>query len=145
MIILVYCKHDKKKTWEKNLYQKSARYGNMIGNKQFVFKFNLLMQIAYHILYIFQSVFNMYLQPPRKVALIVCLSLQKGVAPYIHWCKLIPQFLVALKVWINEIERWHQIPKELPLFQVHARGCTNDMVYSKATLKRKQPEMFKNN
>lgn len=28
----------------------------MIGNKQFVFKFNLLMQIAYHILYIFQSV-----------------------------------------------------------------------------------------
>lgn len=56
MIILFYCKHDKKKTWEKNLYWKSARYGNMIGNKQFLFKFNPLMQIAYHILYIFQSV-----------------------------------------------------------------------------------------
>lgn len=53
MIILFYCKHDKKKTWEKNLYWKSARYGNMIGNKQFLFKFNPLMQIAYHILYIF--------------------------------------------------------------------------------------------
>lgn len=79
----------------------------------------------------------------KKVALIVCLSLQKGVAPYIHWCKLIPQFLVALKVWINEIERWHQTTKELPLFQVHAIACTNGMFFSKATLKRKQPEMFK--
>lgn len=74
MIILFYCKHDKKKTWEKKLYWKSARYGNMIGNKQFVFKFNLLMQIAYHILYIFQSVFNMYLQPPRPRKKYVCRS-----------------------------------------------------------------------
>lgn len=74
MIILFYCKHDKKKTWEKNLYWKSARYGNMIGNKQFLFKFNPLMQIAYHILYIFQSVFNMYLQPPRPRKKYVCRS-----------------------------------------------------------------------
>lgn len=49
----------------------------MIGNKQFLFKFNLLMQKAYHILYIFQSVFNMYLQPPRprKKNMFVDLSL----------------------------------------------------------------------
>lgn len=49
-------------------------YGNMIGNKQFLFKFNLLMQIAYHILYIFQIVFNMYLQPPRPRKKYVCRS-----------------------------------------------------------------------
>lgn len=43
MIIFFYCKYDKKKIWEKNFYWKSVCYGNMIGNKEFLFKFNFLM------------------------------------------------------------------------------------------------------
>lgn len=64
----------------------------MIGNKQFVFKFNLLMQIAYHILYIFKSVF-IYLQPsppPRKnmfVDLSLCLFEFINNVPLYNLCE----------------------------------------------------------